>query len=40
MIKANETAIKKVRDWLEKEGKSIQDLAVEVGISKSLMGHL
>ncbi|MEK5338510.1 helix-turn-helix transcriptional regulator [Weizmannia sp. FSL W8-1119] len=40
MNKANEAAIKKVRDWLDTEGKSIQDLAEEVGISKSLMGHI
>jgi len=40
MNKANESAIKKVRDWLEMEGKSIQDLAEEVGISKSLMEHI
>jgi len=40
MNKANESAIKKVKDWLDTEGKSIQDLAEEVGINKSLMGHI
>lgn len=40
MISVNKVAIDKVRAWLEKEDKSIQWLAEEIGISKSLMGHI
>lgn len=40
MIRVNQVAIDKIRAWLKKEGKSIQWLAEEIGISKSLMGHI
>ncbi|MBM7572927.1 helix-turn-helix domain-containing protein [Aquibacillus albus] len=40
MNRVNQIAIDKIRHWLDEENKSIQWLAKEIGISKSLMGHI
>ncbi|KMY52539.1 DNA-binding protein [Bacillus sp. FJAT-27231] len=36
----NEMVINKVRTWLEENDKSYQWLANQIGVSKSLMGHI
>jgi len=40
MSRVNQIAIDKIRNWLDERNKSIQWLAGEIGISKSLMGHI
>ena len=40
MNQVNKVIIQQVKRWLVEQNKSIQWLAEEVGISKSLMGHM
>lgn len=39
-MRTQEIVIKKVKAWLEAEGKSYQWLADELGLSKGMVGHL
>lgn len=39
-MNTQEIVVKKVKAWLEAEGKSYQWLADELGLSKSMVGHL
>lgn len=39
-MKTQDVVIRKVKDWLDVEGKSYQWLADELGLSKSMVGHL
>lgn len=36
----NQLAIQKVKDWMMDNNKSLQWLAEQIGVSKSLMGHI
>lgn len=36
----NDLIIRKVKNWMEENGKSLQWLADEMGVSKSLIGHI
>ncbi|MGO4546776.1 helix-turn-helix domain-containing protein [Paenibacillus sp. 2TAB23] len=39
-MKTDEIIISKVKAWLDKEGKSYQDIANELNISKAMVGHV
>lgn len=39
-MNTQEIVVKKVKAWLEAEGKAYQWLADELGLSKSMVGHL
>lgn len=39
-MRTQEIVVKKVKAWLEAEGKSYQWLADELGLSKGMVGHL
>jgi transcriptional regulator with XRE-family HTH domain len=40
MNQVNKVIVQKVKTWLHDHNKSIQWLAEEIGVSKSLMGHI
>jgi transcriptional regulator with XRE-family HTH domain len=39
-MRTQEIVVKKIKAWLEAEGKSYQWLADELGLSKGMVGHL
>ncbi|WP_338754935.1 helix-turn-helix transcriptional regulator [Bacillus sp. FJAT-52991] len=39
-MKTNEAVIRKMKAWLKEQGHSYQWLAHELGVSKSLVGHM